>query len=128
MSKTAKSDGVFDPPLELQALYWVRKGDSAETEVRVVTVRTVSELEDYNSKQAPELTPVMLEKAGSGFWRWAVSLPTQLALHSLEVTGHLRWFGTTYKGSEETRGEEGEGERPGANQQAAGHDQKGEGG
>lgn len=107
MSKIAKGDGVFDPPLELQALFWVRKGDSAETEVRVVTVHTLAELEEHNSRISPELTPEMLKKADSGFWRWAISLPTQLALHSLEVTGHLRWIGTTVKGSEETRGEEG---------------------
>ncbi|MCK5641035.1 MAG: hypothetical protein KAJ19_09570 [Gammaproteobacteria bacterium] len=94
MSEDAKKNGVFDPPLELQALYWVRKGDAAGTEMRVLTIHTVAELEEYNSKIMPELTPEKVKSADSGFYRWAVSLPVQLALHCLEVGGHLKWCGS----------------------------------
>ena len=128
MKDIANGEGVFDPPLELLALYWVKKGDVAGTERRIVVVHTIAELEDYNSQIMPELTPKLLEVADSGFWRWAVALPTQLALHCLEVTGHLTWTETTANGSEETHGEEDKDGRSDAVQPTAEHDQEGDGG
>ena len=83
-------DMVFDPPLELQAVFWVKKGDTAGTEVRTVTITRMRDLEELNASAIPEITPDVLSRAHEGFWRWAVSLPVQLALHCLEVTGHLK--------------------------------------
>ena len=83
-------DMVFDPPLELRAVYWVKMGDTAGTEVRTVTIRTVSELEELNSSALSEINEGVLSKMDYGFWRWAVPLPVQLALHCMEVTGHLK--------------------------------------
>jgi len=79
----------FEPPLELRATYWVRKGDTAGLEQRTVTVRTLKELEDINASRVAELTPEVLKDRDEGFWRWTVSLSVQLALQHMEATGHL---------------------------------------
>lgn len=81
---------LFDPPLELKAVFWVKKGSTAGTDVRTVTVKTLRELEEMNASAVPEITPAVLAEKDEGFWRWAVPLPVQIALHALEVTGHMR--------------------------------------
>lgn len=87
----SKSDARFDPPLELQAKYWKQdpKTGIIDTEVRIVTIHKMSELESINAGIIPELTPEVAKEKGEGFWRWAIPLQLQLALHVLEVTGHL---------------------------------------
>lgn len=108
-------DMVFDPPLELQAVFWVRDGDTAKTQNRTVTIRSMRELEELNASAVPEITPEVLARAKEGFWRWAVPLPVQLSLHCLEVTGHLVPRG-------DDRGKEDEAERAAAGGSAAADD------